>query len=123
MPTLGRMLAIAAALVTIVALSLSITASASAAPTDEEPERVLVAEGVMTFIPDVAAGEVTTYNQAVGNCGTSAIYISSPSKGKAVVTWSLHSTRGTMIHRDLTINHGPAKPGQIIDKGVFARLD
>lgn len=46
MPTLGRMLAIAAALVTIVALSLSITASASAARTDEEPERVLVAEGV-----------------------------------------------------------------------------
>lgn len=122
--TLSRLLAIAFALVAITALSLSIASPASAAPPRDQAERVLLAEAAMTFIPnDATPGELTTLGQAHGNCGTSAIYMDVPSKGKAVVTWSLHSTKGPMIHRNLTINHGPAKPGQIIDKGVFARLD
>lgn len=105
-------------------LSFATTQTAMADVAEHGPTRILLSEAGMRFVPDeTAADRVTPYGQATSNCGTSAIYMDVPSRGKAVVTWSLHSTRGPMLYKNLTINHGPAIGGQIVDKGVFARLD
>lgn len=108
----------------LIAASFVGTSPALASPSVTNPDRILLGEAQMTFVPDQSDPNlIQPLGKATGNCGTSSIYLTVPSRGKAVVTWSMFSTKGIMFSRNLTINHGPAISGQIIDSGLLGRMD